>query len=64
MLTDAGRRLVDRVTRHRRFAIERVLSKMPAPERDRLAKALSAFATAAGGLSDDNVLTLGWHSFR
>ena len=36
---------------------------MPAPERDRLAKALSAFATAAGELSDDNVLTLGWHSF-
>lgn len=60
-LTDAGRRLVDSVTTHRRVAIERVLRKMSAPERDRLAKALSAFATAAGEPSDDNVLALGWH---
>jgi DNA-binding MarR family transcriptional regulator len=60
-LTDAGRRLVDSVTRHRRVAIERVLRKMSAPERDRLAKALSAFATAADEPSDDNVLALGWH---
>ena len=60
-VTDAGRRLVDSVTRHRRVAIERVLRKMSAPERDRLAKALSAFATAAGEPSDDNVLALGWH---
>ncbi len=59
-LTDAGRRLVDSVTRHRRVAIERVLRKMSAPERDRLAKALSAFATAADEPSDDNVLALGW----
>ena len=60
-LTDAGRRLVDSVTRHRRVVIERVLRKMSAPERDRLAKALSVFATAAGEPSDDNVLALGWH---
>ncbi|HTQ22755.1 MarR family transcriptional regulator [Mycobacterium sp.] len=60
-LTEAGRRLVDSVTRHRRVAIERVLRKMSAPERDRLAKALSAFATAAGEPSGDNVLALGWH---
>ncbi|OBF92613.1 MarR family transcriptional regulator [Mycobacterium sp. 852002-51163_SCH5372311] len=60
-LTDAGRRLVDNVTRHRRVAIERVLRKMSAAERDRLAKALSAFAAAAGEPSDDNVLSIGWH---
>ena len=59
-LTDAGRRLVDGVTKHRRVAIERVLRKMSAPERDRLAKALSAFATAAGEPSNDNVHALGW----
>lgn len=63
-LTDPGRRLVDSVTRHRRVAIERVLRKMSAPERDRLAKALSAFATAADEPSDDNVLALGWHLSR
>ncbi len=63
-LTDAGRRLVERVTRHRRVAIERVLRKMSASERDRLAKALSAFATAAGEPSDENVLALGWHPQR
>jgi hypothetical protein len=33
---------------------------MPAPERDRLVKALTAFAAAAGEPSDDNLLTLGW----
>jgi len=60
-LTDAGRRLVDSVTRHRRVAIERVLRKMSTLERDRLATALSAFATAAGEPSGDNMLSLGWH---
>jgi DNA-binding MarR family transcriptional regulator len=60
-LTDAGRRMVDAVTRHRRVAIERVLRKMSVAERERLAKALGAFATAAGEPSDDSVLTLGWH---
>ncbi len=59
-LTDAGRRLVDSVTGHRRVAIERVLRKMSAPQRDRLANALSAFATAADEPSNDNVLALGW----
>ena len=34
-LTDAGRRLVENVTRHRRVAIERVLRKMSVLERDR-----------------------------
>jgi DNA-binding MarR family transcriptional regulator len=63
-LTDAGRRLVDKVIRHRRVAIERVLRKMSASERDRLAKALSVFADAAGEPSDDSVLTLGWHPLR
>jgi DNA-binding MarR family transcriptional regulator len=63
-LTAEGRRLVDKVTKHRRVAIERVLRNMSAAERDRLAKALGAFATAAGEPSEDTVLTLGWHPLR
>lgn len=63
-LTDAGRQLVDRVTKHRRVAIERVLRNMSAPERDRLAKALSAFAAAAGEPPEDNLLALAWHPTR
>jgi DNA-binding MarR family transcriptional regulator len=60
-LTEAGRRLVDSVTKDRRVAIERVLRKMSAPERDRLAKALGAFATAADEPLDDKMLALSWH---
>ena len=63
-VTEAGRRLVDRVTRHRRVAIDRVLRKMAAPERERLAKALSVFATAAGEPLEDDMLTLVWNPTR
>jgi DNA-binding MarR family transcriptional regulator len=63
-VTVEGRRLVDTVTRHRRVAIERVLRKMPAAERGRLVKALSAFATAAGEPPNDDVLTLVWNATR
>jgi DNA-binding MarR family transcriptional regulator len=63
-LTAAGRRLVERVTKHRRVAIERVLRKMSASERGRLTKALEAFTEAAGEPSDGNVLTLGWQLSR
>jgi DNA-binding MarR family transcriptional regulator len=60
-LTDGGRQLVEKVTRHRRVAIEGVLRKMSASERDRLAKAFGTFAAAAGEPSEDNVLTLVWY---
>ena len=63
-LTDSGRQLVDGVTKHRRVAIERVLRQMPATQRERLAKALSAFATAAGEPLEDDLLTLVWHPTR
>lgn len=59
-LTTAGRGLVDTVTKHRRIAIERVLRKMPTAERERLAKALSVFATAAGEPMQDDVPTPTW----
>lgn len=63
-LTREGRRLVDKVTKHRRVATERVLRKLPAADRDGLVGALSAFATAAGEPPDDDVLTLIWSRNR
>jgi len=63
-LTPAGRRLVDKMTRHRRDAIDRVLRAMPAAERGRLGVALDAFATAAGEPLDDDMLTLIWPRAR
>jgi DNA-binding MarR family transcriptional regulator len=63
-LTPAGRRLVDKVTKHRRDAIDRVLREMTAAERDRLAVALDAFATAAGEPLDDDTLTSIWPGAR
>jgi DNA-binding MarR family transcriptional regulator len=63
-LTPAGKRLVDRVTKHRRDAIERVLREMPVVERDRLAVALDAFATSAGEPLDDEALTFIWPRAR
>lgn len=50
-LTAAGRRLVQKVTRQRRNAIEKVLATMSVGDRDRLADALETFAEAAGETS-------------
>ena len=62
-LTVAGRNLVDKLTRQRRNAIERVLRKMEAADREQLAEALDKFAAAAGEPADDSV-TLIWHPTR
>ena len=62
-LTAAGRGLVDKLTRQRRNAIERVLRKMEPTDREQLAEALDKFATAAGEPADDSV-TLIWHPTR
>jgi DNA-binding MarR family transcriptional regulator len=62
-LTDEGRSLVEKLTKHRRNAIERVLRRMEAADRDQLAEALDKFATAAGEPADDSV-TLIWHPTR
>lgn len=51
-LTAAGRRLVQKVTRQRRAAIQQVLAAMSATERDTLAEALEMFAAAAGEVPD------------
>ena len=47
-LTDEGQVLVDRVNRHRRTAVRRILRKMSARDREALVTALDNFATAAG----------------
>jgi DNA-binding MarR family transcriptional regulator len=62
-LTDEGRRLVEKLTRQRRNAIERVLRKMEVSDREQLSEALDKFATAAGEPADDSV-TLIWHPAR
>jgi DNA-binding MarR family transcriptional regulator len=47
-LTDRGHDVVQRVMAHRRAAIEAILSPMTIAQRRALARALEAFATAAG----------------
>ena len=54
-LTAAGLRLVQKVTKQRRTAIQKVLSRMPTATRDGLADALATFAAAAGESADDVV---------
>lgn len=58
-LTTAGRRLVQKVTRQRRTAIEKVLATMSVGDRDRLADALEIFAEAAGEMPDDGTVVAG-----
>ncbi len=60
-LAPAGRQLVEKVTRRRRTAIERVLRNMPPAQRDVVAGALAAFADGAGeSAGDAATLTLLW----
>lgn len=59
-LTEQGRQLVRKVTRHRRRAIERVLRVMSAKERTAVVAALDTFATAAGEPGGDAVLDAMW----
>lgn len=47
-LTSSGRSLVDRVTARRRTEIQRIVAQMPERQRGQLARALEAFAEAAG----------------
>jgi DNA-binding MarR family transcriptional regulator len=58
-LTAAGRRLVQRVTKQRRTAIEKALQKMAVTDRDRLAAALATFAEVAGEAADNDTVVGG-----
>jgi DNA-binding MarR family transcriptional regulator len=63
-LTDAGRRLIVKVTRHRRIAITRVLRGMDPEDRELLKTALDRFATAAGEPLPDDGVTMIWPGAR
>ena len=62
-LTAAGRLLVNKVTRHRRTAITRVLRGMNPEDRELLKTALDRFATAAGEPTPDDA-TMIWPGAR
>jgi DNA-binding MarR family transcriptional regulator len=59
-LTPSGQQLIQKMTKHRRAAIENVLLKMAAPLRSDLVTALLAFTEAAGELPSSQAWALGW----
>jgi DNA-binding MarR family transcriptional regulator len=61
MLTAKGRRLVDRVTRHRVRDLHTIASWMTPADRQRAIRALTAFAAAAGELP--GVDRFGWADY-
>src|SRR4051812_32468550 len=58
--TGPGRRLVNKVIKHRRTAITRVLRDMEFEDRELLKSALDQFATAAGEPSSNDVAAMIW----
>jgi DNA-binding MarR family transcriptional regulator len=52
-LSARGRELIEAVTARRRKEISRILSAVPAPEREDLVLAFTAFGTAAGEVPED-----------
>lgn len=59
-LTDEGERLVGRILRRRRAALEPIVERLSPHKRRRLARALRDFAAAAGEPSDRALWTMGW----
>ena len=64
-LTDAGKQIVDEVTRRRREEIAAIVARMPPRDRTGLVSVLRAFADAGGDPPDvetarDDVMLLGW----
>ena len=58
-LTAAGAELVAEVSRRRRVEIAAIVGRMPASHRDRVVRALRAFADAAGEVPEQD-WSLGW----
>lgn len=58
--TPEGTRLVARMRRRRRRAVEAILARMPVDDRDRLTVAFATFAAAAGDVAESDLLALGW----
>lgn len=61
VLTKRGQKLIDRVTSHRRQAIEDILSRLPNDQREQVASAFTAFADVAGEPPGGPATQLGWH---
>ena len=59
-VTDRGQAIFNKVNQHRRGAIERVLRKLDARQREQLADAFHTLATAAGEPVDDENVGLIW----
>ncbi|CAM3258806.1 MarR family transcriptional regulator [Mycobacterium intermedium] len=59
-LTSAGRRLVNKVIKHRRAAVTRILRDMAPKDRELLKTALDRFATAAGEPNPDQTAAIIW----
>ncbi|MBU9764022.1 MarR family transcriptional regulator [Mycobacterium sp. TNTM28] len=57
-LTAEGRSIVNRVNRHRRTAVRKVLRGLSVDDRDRVTSALDAFAEAAGEPFEPDTLTV------
>jgi DNA-binding MarR family transcriptional regulator len=53
-LTSEGQALIDRVIRHRRTAVRRILRQMTERQREQLSAALDNFAAAAGEPEDEH----------
>jgi DNA-binding MarR family transcriptional regulator len=58
-LTPRGQRIVDRVTKHRRAELARILDRIPISERRSLITALQRFSDAAGE-APEQAWSLGW----
>jgi DNA-binding MarR family transcriptional regulator len=61
-LTEQGRRIVSRVTRRRRAAIEPMLRKLPKARRVVLVEALQELAAAGGVPAEHDLWAMGWTS--
>jgi DNA-binding MarR family transcriptional regulator len=61
-LTDQGRRIVSRVTRRRRAAIEPMLRKLPKARRALLVELLEELASASGVPAERDLWAMGWTS--
>ncbi|HJQ01110.1 MAG TPA: MarR family transcriptional regulator [Jatrophihabitans sp.] len=61
-LTEAGRQLVEAVTRRRRDSIARILSNVPAADREAMAATFERFAAAGGEPRPNDLWTMGWQA--
>jgi len=61
-LTTTGRQLVGTITRRRRASIARILSNVPAADREAMAATFEQFAAAGGEPRPSDLWTMGWQT--